>query len=1358
MLPNTWTKVLRSLSSCSPRKLPRGAFLRRSLLLEHLEDRCLLSLTPTLTTLIAPPAQVAVGEALTLTATVTASPPSSTTPSGGSVTFLDGNTALGTVAVTSGTASLPGILLPAGTQVLSAMYSGDGTNFAASTTTVGPNSIITTVAGQYPGYSGNGGPAIAARLNWPAGIALDSAGDLFIADSSNNVIREVDHATGVITTVAGNGRGGYSGDGGPATAAELHDPTGVAVDAAGDLFIADSLDSRIREVNHATGVITTVAGCGVWAYGGDGGPATAAYLEGPYGVALDAAGDLFIADTDNNAIREVDHATGMITTVAGNGRGGYSGDDGPATAAELGDPTGVAVDAAGDVFIADDANQVVREVNLATGVITTVAGNGRGSYSGDGGPATAAELYYPSGVALDSAGDLFIADVFNGRIREVNHATGVITTVAGDGGLLGEGYVGPATTAGLGFVCGVAVDSAGNLFIPVNGNAGSPNYASMVCEVASGAIVSVRWGDGTSVTTSTNPSVYGLPVTFTATVAATQPGNGTPTGTVTFSNGGTLLGTGNLDANGIATFSTETLTGGTHTITASYAGDANFIATSGNVTETVNQDTTTMVVSASANQSVYSQPVTFTATVAAAPSGAGTPTGTVTFSDDGTLLGTGSLDANGNATFSTDTLATGTHTITVSYTGDADFTATSGSVTQTVNQDATTMAVSASANPSVYSQPVTFTANVAATPPGAGTPAGTVTFSDDGTLLGTVNLDDNGNATFSITTLTLGTHTITASYAGDADFTATSGSVTQTVNQESTNTVVSASPNPSAYGQPVTFTATVAATPPGAGTPTGTVTFNDGDTLLGTAPLEAGTATLTDSSLDAGTHEVTAFYGGDGANFFASTSGTVGPNSIITTVAGGGIASGVPATTAQLNSPSDVAVDAAGDLFIADSRNNVIREVNPNGVITTVAGNGTPGYSGDGHQATAAELNDPSYVAVDSSGDLFIADFGNSVIREVNPSTGVITTVAGNGTPGYSGDGYQATAAELNSPQGIALDSAGDLFIADTGNQRIREVNFLTGVITTVAGFGGGLYGGDGGPATAARLCRPAGIALDSAGDLFIADTGNSVIREVDHATGVITTVAGNRINMWSYSGDGGPATDAGLNQPMGIAVDSTGDLFIADTGNSVIREVNPATGVITTVTDAFVSNPRGLAVDAAGDLFIADTGNNRVREVASTSGTVGPNSIITTVAGGGIGEPLPATAVELGSPQAMAVDAAGDLFIADNSNNVILEVNLSSGIINTVAGNYALGAGYSGDTGQATAAQLSGPSGVALDGQGGLFIADTGNNVVREVNLSSSAIACPGAATLPPVRLPRLRATECQATAATATRPPPPN
>jgi len=250
-------------------------------------------------------------------------------------------------------------------------------------------------------------------------VAVDGADNLYIADLGNNRVREVGAATGVITTVAGAGLRGEGGDGGPATQALLNSPYNVAVDGAGNLYIADFSNSRVREVAAATGIITTVAGTGTGGYGGDGGPATQALLNLPYGVAVDGSGNLYIADLSNNRVREVVAATGVITTVAGNGAQGYGGDGGPAIQASLYSPAGVAVDGADNLYIADSNNNRVREVGAATGVITTVAGNGAQGYGGDGGPATQAEMNHPDGVAVDGAGNLYITDAANNRVREV---------------------------------------------------------------------------------------------------------------------------------------------------------------------------------------------------------------------------------------------------------------------------------------------------------------------------------------------------------------------------------------------------------------------------------------------------------------------------------------------------------------------------------------------------------------------------------------------------------------------------------------------------------------------------------------------------------------------------------------------------------------------------------------------------------------------------------------------------------------------------------------------------------------------------------------------------------------------------
>jgi DNA-binding beta-propeller fold protein YncE len=432
---------------------------------------------------------------------------------------------------------------------------------------------------------------------------------------------------------------------------------------------------------------------------------------------------------------------------------------------------------------------------------------------------------------------------------------------------------------------------------------------------------------------------------------------------------------------------------------------------------------------------------------------------------------------------------------------------------------------------------------------------------------------------------------------------------------------VAASAGSLSLGQAEVLSASVVTNPPDGTAPSGgTVTFDNGSVLLGTATLVDGSASLT-TVLAAGTYTVSASYSGT-ASYGGSTStastgyifneagtGTYG----LTDLSGGT----VQATSAELANPFGVAVGPTGTIYIADTFNDVIEAVNPStGVITGIAG--VPGVSGP---ASSGELFSPRGLALDGN-LLFIADRDNNAVEELNLTTSVLTTIAGDGTYGDAGDGGQATAAELASPSGVAVNSAGtELYIADTFNDAIRQVSLTTGIITTVAGtLGTAGFSGDGGLATAATLYDPTDVVLDAAGNLYIADSDNDVVREVNAGTGIITTIAGTPLD-YGYSGDGGQATSATLATPWGLALNSAGTtLYITDRDNNAVRDVNLTTGIISTfagtgtfgstgdngpATAATLSSPRAVAVDANGDVFIADTLGNQVRMVAGGTSTV---------------------------------------------------------------------------------------------------------------------------------------------------------
>ena len=787
------------------------------------------------------------------------------------------------------------------------------------------SSFIYTVAGsQNPGYAGDGGPATVASLNDPYASLSDSAGNLYIADTGNNVVRRVDGQTGIITTVAGTGIGGYGGDGGPATSAQLWNPSGLALDGAGNLYIADRRNLLVRKLALGTGLITTVAGSTTATSLGDNGPATSALLTGPVGLALDSAGNLYLADVYR--VRKVTAMTGTITTVAGGGSGTTNGDGGPALSASLGYATGVALDPANNLYIADAGNSVVRKVTAATGIITTVAGspqsspyNSPVSFSGDGGPATSAHLSEPYAIAIDASGNLYIADEYNGAIREVFASSGIITTVAGIPPKLcssvgGDG--GSSVNAALCDATGVSLDGAGNILIAdsaTNRIRKALKSAAPPTSTTASPIFSVPGG-----TYASAQQVAITDATPGATIYVTVNGGPATTAGQGYFGPIGLTGSGTLQAVAVA---------------PGYLPSA----------------------PVSATYTIASQPTAVMSTVAGTGVYGGSGAGGPATSANLTEVTDVAFDSAGNlylpdprnsvvwkvaANTGTISVAVGTLGYGASYGGDG------GLATQTslIN------------------------------------PAHVTVDSGDNLYIA----DTSASAIRKVAAQT----GLISTYAGGGNYNSTLGD-----------------------GQPATLA--YLSEPEGMTIdPAGNLYIAD----LGNGRIRKVTASTGIISTVAG-----------GSN------------------AGGPLGDGGKAVGATLASPFDVKADSVGNLYIADLGNGRTRFVNQStGIITTVAGNGNFGRSGDGGPAKSAELA-PYGLALDKAGNLYIANYPN-VVRMVSSGSGVITTVAGTGYTGFGGDGGSATMANLNQPTGLAFDKSGSLYIADQLNDRVRKVTFSAAV------------------------------------------------------------------------------------------------------------------------------------------------------------------------------------------------------------------------------------------------------------------------------------------------------------------------
>jgi hypothetical protein len=837
----------------------------------------------------------------------------------GEITTIAGNGHLSTGTVTGSQAINAVIHEPIGEALDGAgnvYYTDSGNNLIGE---VDPNGNLTIIAGTgTAGFSPNGTQATSAELSAPGAILLDGAGNVYFTEDGNSTVREIVKATGLIETIAGTGTPGYSGDGGPASSATLSHPEGLAMDASGNLYIADTNNNVIREVSAANGTINTIAGNVAGGSTGDGGLATAGLFQQPWGISIASDGSMYIADFQNNRVRKI-NPSGILSTVAGTGYANYSGDTGPALLAQLDHPASVVVDAAGDLFISDSENNVVRKVNGATQIITTLGGNTASDSAGDGLNADSANVAMnkPYGLALDASGDLFIADRLGLQVREIygtmariqfkdikvtNTSAPTSQSLDNDGNAaLHLSSITPVSNAAIdaatttcktgtamspGAACIIGVDFKPEIVgSPVNGliTVASDSANTPVSIDLFGNSLSIE-PTTTTVTSNVNPSAVGAAVTFTATVSSQS---STLTGTVQFLDGTTVLcgGPQLLNSNSrTAQCETSSLALGSHSITAVYSGDdLNATSTSPVLTQVVKQ-TSNLVLSSSENPAQVYDAVTFTVNVTETPTGGIAPTGSIVFSADGSLLPNGTIAiSNGAATYTTALLAAGSHTITASYAGDANNLPGSSNVLKQIVNLATTSTTLITSNASVLlTVPVTFTASVIGN--NTSTPTGNVAFKDGATTIGTVAVNNAGIATFTTSTLATGSHTITANYAGDTDYGASiSPAVTETVNKIATSAAMISSANPADAGAAVSFTVTITAA--NSTTPnvpiTGQVTVFEGTTVLGTGTLSAlGTGPATASvsipisSLSTGPHGITAVYAGD-VNYLTSTSSAV---------------------------------------------------------------------------------------------------------------------------------------------------------------------------------------------------------------------------------------------------------------------------------------------------------------------------------------------------------------------------------------------------------------------------------------------------------------------------------------------------
>lgn len=1023
---------------------------------------------------------------------------------------------------------------------------------------------IAGVGGVIGGTNANGGLSYPSVLfNFPTGVTIDGSGNLYVADTSNQTIRKITSA-GVVTVLAG--QAGVAGvNNATGTAALFNSPQGPAIDSSGNIYVADFNGHTIRKITSA-GVVTTLAGvAGV--NGAVNGTGTSAYFNGPSGVAVDGQGNVYVADSENSAIRKITSA-GVVTTFAGTlGTAGVA--DGTGTAATFNRPRGIAIDSGGNLYVADYFANTIRKITPA-GVVTTLAGTAGTAGSADG-TGTAATFNSPTALTVDSGGNVYVADQVNHTIRKIT-AAGVVTTVAGTVG--SPGSVDGAPGTGKFFLpSGLCIDGSGNLYV-------TDYYNHTIRKVTSAGVISTFAGTG-GVSGSTNGTGSSLSAsTFYNPAALVVDGANNlyvadsnnqlirkiaSSGAVTTFAGRAGLA-GAVDGNlGTATFS------GPNGITIGIAGN---IYVTDSASQIIRQITPGGVVS------------TFAGTAATKGSADGQGTA-ATFDTPNNIA----ADSVGNLYVAD----SNNHTIRRI--------STSGAVTTFAGSAGNSGSADGAGSAARFDRPRGVAAdnagNIYVSDTGNNTirkisPSGTVT-TIAGAAGSTGTVDGVGPAARFNAPLGLAVDTAGNIYVADSNNNTirriTAGGVVSTIGGSAGNAgSLDGTGSTARFNHPSGVTVDSA----------GIVYVADNNNHTIRKGLPAGTST-----------------GGIGSN---------GPNNGSTGGNGGGSGgSNNPNTSpayGYFTRPVGMVADSAGNIYVADSSNHVIKKITSAGVVSVFAGKENTVGSADG-TGTAATFNAPSGITIDSGSNLYVSDTGNATIRKIT-SAAVVTTLAGSPTQRGNNDAT-GSAATFAAPVGISVDSSGNVYVADSTNHTIRKIS-SAGAVTTLAGTANSAGEADG-VGSAARFNTPMGIYFDSTGVIFVADTYNNTIRVIT-SDATVSTYAGSPGIAGSFDGTG---INALFNLPRGLSTNGAGGVFVADTGNNSIRNVSSAGRVITIAgypgiagyregqgTNALFTQPEAIAYYNGG-AFVSDTGNSLVRQILP-NGTVTSPTLSTSSTGGGGG------------------------------------------------------------------------------------------------------------------------------------------